>query len=217
MTARTYIRMPVKVTVSKKVGGQDGLGLRAQERRPAVRRPLGYRIDAGILQDFPDRGRGDPDAQDEQLAVDAPVAPAVVLPRQAQHQYTDGPYRRGSADPPGAGDAGVVSGDQVAVPTQHGLGAYQQSDPAEHVAGESVQQGGEQGPISRGEPDLLAVQLPFEDHDLVPQGEDFRVLGPVAHGKQPQHRQRVGHAEVGQFQQHEQASSPSGRQRSDAR
>jgi hypothetical protein len=92
----------------------------------------------------------------------------------------------------------VVSGDQVAVPSQHGLGAYQQSDPAEHGAGEPVQQRGEQGPVSGGEPDLLAVQLPFEDHDLVPQCQDFRILGSVTHREQAQHRQRVGHAEVGQ-------------------
>ena len=39
--------------------------------------------------------------------------------------------------------------------------AYQQSDPAEHLAGESAQQGGEQGPVGEGEPDLLTVQLPF--------------------------------------------------------
>jgi hypothetical protein len=36
-----------------------------------------------------------------------------------------------------------------------------------------------EGPVGSGEPDLLAVQLPFEDHDLVPQGQDLRVLGPV--------------------------------------
>jgi hypothetical protein len=61
-----------------------------------------------------------------------------------------------------------------------------------------VQQGGEEGPISRGELDLLAVQPSFEDRDLVAQGEDFGVLSAVAHGQQPEHRQRVGHAEVGE-------------------
>jgi hypothetical protein len=50
------------------------------------------------------------------------------------------------------------------------------------VAGESVQQGGEEGPVGGGELDFLAVQLSFEDHDLVAQGEDLRVLVPVAHG-----------------------------------
>jgi hypothetical protein len=61
-----------------------------------------------------------------------------------------------------------------------------------------VQQSGEQGTISESESDLVAVHLPFEDGDLVSQGQNFRVLGPIAHRQQPQHRQRVGHAEVRQ-------------------
>jgi hypothetical protein len=59
------------------------------------------------------------------------------------------------------------------------------------------------------------VQLSFEDHDLVPEGEDLGVLGTVAHWQQPQQCERVGHAEVRQSKQHDQASSPSGRQRYD--
>jgi hypothetical protein len=71
---------------------------------------------------------------------------------------------------------------------------------AEHRAGESVQQGGEQRPVGVGEPDLLAVQLPFQDGELVSQGEGLGVFGPVTHRQQSQHRQSVGHAEVRQSQ-----------------
>jgi hypothetical protein len=78
-----------------------------------------------------------------------------------------------------------MSGDQVAMPAQDRFGAHEQSDPAQRVAGEPVQQGGEEGPISMGEPDLLALQMSLEDHDLVAQSEDFGVLGPVTHGQQP--------------------------------
>jgi hypothetical protein len=92
----------------------------------------------------------------------------------------------------------VVPGDQVAVPAQHSLGAHEQPDPAQHGAGESVQQGGEEGPIGGSELDLLAVDLPFQNHDLMSQGKDFGVFGMVAHGQQPQHRQRVGCTEVRQ-------------------
>jgi hypothetical protein len=74
-----------------------------------------------------------------------------------------------------------------------------------------VQQCGLQGAVGRGEADSLAVQLALKDYDLVPEGDDLDVIGPVAHRKQPQHRQRVGHAEVSQSKQREQASSPSGR------
>jgi len=73
-----------------------------------------------------------------------------------------------------------------------------------------VQQGGEERPISRGEPDLPAVQLPFDDCDLMAQCEDLGVLSPVAHRQKAKHRERVGHAEIRQSKQHEAASSPSG-------
>ncbi len=120
------------------VGGEDGVGRGAQERRPAGRGALGCWVDAGILKDLPDGGRGDRDAQDGQLTVDAPVPPRAVLPRQTEHQRPDRPDRRRTAGPLGAGDASRVCGDHVAVPAQHGLGAYQQPDLAEHGAGEPV-------------------------------------------------------------------------------
>jgi len=46
-------------------------------------------------------------------------------------------------------------------------------DPAERVAGEPVQENGDEGPISRGEPRFLAMQLSLEDCDPVAQGEDL--------------------------------------------
>jgi hypothetical protein len=79
-----------------------------------------------------------------------------------------------------------------------------------------VQQGGEEGPIGGSELDLLAVYLPFRNHDLMSQGRDFGVFGMVAHGQRPQHRQRVGYIEVGQSKWHGTASSSSHRQRSHA-
>jgi hypothetical protein len=69
--------------------------------------------------------------------------------------------------------------------------------------------------VGGSEPDALAVQLPFIDHDLVAQCEDFRVLGPVTHGQRPQQRERVGHTRVRQSKQHGHASSSSRRHRSD--
>jgi hypothetical protein len=103
---------------------------------------------------------------------------------------------------------GVACGDQVAVPAQHGLGAHQQPDLVWYVAGNSVQQGSKVGPVGRGEPGGRAVQLPFEDGDLVAQGEDLHVLGAIAHGQQAQHRQRVGHTEVRESKEHSMTSSP---------
>ena len=175
----------------------------------------GCRVDAGVFEDLPHGGGGDPDAEDEQLAVDAPVPPRAVLPREAQHQQPDRPNRARPADTLRPRDPGVTGGDQVAVPAQHRLRTHQQPHPVQHVAGESVQQGRQEGPVGGSEPDLatLAVELPFEDRDLVAQGQDLHVLGPVAHRQQPQHRQPVGHGEVRQSKQHSTASSPIGAHR----
>jgi hypothetical protein len=60
----------------------------------------------------------------------------------------------------------------------------------------------QQRPIDPGQPSLLAVQLPFENRDLVSQREDLGVLVTVAHWQQPKQRDRVDHAEVGQSKQH---------------
>ncbi len=72
------------------VGGQDRLGLGAQELRPArAGVPAWGWVDARGGEDFPD-GRGrHTDTQCGQLAVDAPVAPGAVFPRQAQYQGFD--------------------------------------------------------------------------------------------------------------------------------
>jgi hypothetical protein len=108
----------------------------------------------------------------------------------------------------------VPSGEQVAVPAQDGPGTYEQPDAAEDIAGELVQQRGEEHPIGLRELHLLAVQLPLEHGELVAEGEDLRIFGLITHRQQPQHRQRVGHLEVRQSQEHSGASSRSCRQRS---
>ena len=54
---------------------------------------------------------------------------------------------------------------QVAVPPQDGVGAYQQPYPPQHVAGESVQQRREEGPVRAMEPYPLPGQLPLPEND----------------------------------------------------
>jgi hypothetical protein len=159
----------------EEVSGDDGAGLGAQERCPGVACSLGCRVDTGVLEDFPHGGGGDRDAQHEQFAVDSVVPPRAVLAGQAQHQPADRPDRWWPPDPCGPADRRVPVSDQVAVPAQHGLRTSSRDIP-EYVAGQPVQQCGEKRRIGRGEPDLLAVQVPFEDCDLVPEREDLDVL-----------------------------------------
>jgi len=75
-----------------------------------------------------------------------------------------------------------------------------------------VEQGRQERPVGRTEADpvTLAVQLPFQNCDLMTKSEELRVLRPVAHRQQPQQPQPVGHDEVGQSKQHSIASSPIG-------
>src|SRR6266852_1343111 len=64
----------------EEVQRQDPLRLGPQELGPARSLPAGRGIDAGVLEDLPDRGRRHGDAEPGQLAVDAAVTPRLVLP-----------------------------------------------------------------------------------------------------------------------------------------
>lgn len=64
-------------------------------------------------------------------------------------------------------------------------------------------------PGRRFELDPLPVELALQHRELVAEGEDFCVFVMIAAWQQPQHREHVGDAEVGQSPQHEAASSRS--------
>jgi hypothetical protein len=89
----------------EQVGGeevqrQDPLRLGPQELRPAKAVPAGRWIDSGALEDLPDRRRRDRNAQSGELAVDPPVAPGLVVPRQPQYQRPDVAVHRGRPQRP---------------------------------------------------------------------------------------------------------------------
>ena len=118
--------------------------------------------------------------------MDAPVAPGRVLPGQTQHQHADGADGARSARVSRPGPGRMAASQQVAVPAQHRVRPHQQPEPAEHVAWEPVQQGGQERPVGGGEPRPDRAQLPFQHRDLVAQRQDLRIFVPVAHRKKPQ-------------------------------
>jgi hypothetical protein len=78
-----------------------------------------------------------------------------------------------------------TGGQQVAVPAQHRVGAYQQPDPVEQAAGELVQQGSQECAVTGREPRPGPSKLPLQDRDLMGQHQDLGVLVQVA-CQQPQ-------------------------------
>ncbi|WP_062441089.1 hypothetical protein [Herbidospora daliensis] len=71
---------------------------------------------------------------------------------------------------------------QIAVPAHDGVGPDEQLQPAQDVAGQRCQESGEERSILRSEPYPSAdAELPFENDDLVTQGEDLDVLVPISH------------------------------------
>lgn len=53
MTAKTYIGFAGQRHAFEEVGGEDGLGLGTQERRPGLAAPLRCWVDAGFFADLP--------------------------------------------------------------------------------------------------------------------------------------------------------------------
>ncbi len=78
------------------------------------------------LEDPADRGRADPMAELEQLALDPQVAPAVVFGGEPLDQHGDLGADRRSSDPV---RVSPLPGDQVAVPPENGAGRDQPVHP----------------------------------------------------------------------------------------
>jgi hypothetical protein len=155
----------------EEVGGEHCRGLRVQELPPrGVGVPLGRRGDLPGFEDTPDGGCADPVAELEQLTLDPLVAPAVVLGGEAPDKRGDLGTDRRPACPL---RIRPFPGDQTAVPPQDGSRGDQPVCP--QPPGQEPDQRGHDGSISPVEPGpgLSAAQ----HRDLVPQHQQFRVLG----------------------------------------
>lgn len=101
---------------------EDGLGLGVQEGGPGDVRALGRGIDAFGLEDFPDGGGRQLDAEEREFAVDAPVAPGGVFFGEAEYEAADGGDCARAAGTRVAAEADVTVIHEVAVPAQDGSG-----------------------------------------------------------------------------------------------
>ena len=158
------------------VARQQRVGLRMKEVSPRGGAAIGCGVDLLSFEDLPYGGRGNLDAEGGEFPAHPAVAPRRVLPDKAQDQNTDRADGRWPPGSPRSAGAGVALLHQIALPSQRGVRADQQSQPAQDLARQRGKERGEEGAVLRTELDLVCTEQPFKDGDLVTQDEDFRVL-----------------------------------------
>ena len=149
----------------------------SDERRGAGSMPAPCRIAQIVLA-------ASSDSEPGELAVDSPVAPGWVLPRQLQDQRADLPVVAGS--PGRRCGYGPAARNESSVPTTNRLGSHK--DAAPPVARQQPGERREQDPISRAA--VRPSNLPAKQDQLVPQDKDLdlvRSLRPATqHGQSEQ-------------------------------
>jgi hypothetical protein len=98
MNTRTYPLQQHGVHVQE-INREDPGGLGAQELPPGRAGPARRRIDARGTRDLPHRGRRNTNAELDELAVDPPVSPQRILPRQTDDK-ADGAQARSQPEVP---------------------------------------------------------------------------------------------------------------------
>ena len=84
-----------------------------------------------LLEDLPHCGGGDLDPQSRELAMDAPIPPRGVLTGEAQDQGADRADGGRASTPSRYAGRGMLPLEQVAVPAQDRVGAYQEKEMAQ--------------------------------------------------------------------------------------
>ncbi|MFF1360218.1 hypothetical protein [Streptomyces sp. NPDC058297] len=79
------------------------------------------------------------------------------------------------------GLSGVSAGDGVAVPSKYRVWPHQQAHLTQHLSWQVMEERRQERAVARVEPKLLPVQLPFENADLVAQGQDLGIFLTIAH------------------------------------
>src|SRR5262249_45727939 len=74
---------------SDEVALKDARRMRPQKSRPARLLPPRRGLDPGLMEDRPDRARGQRDPETDQLPLDPPVTPTRVLPCEPNDKLPD--------------------------------------------------------------------------------------------------------------------------------
>jgi hypothetical protein len=201
MTAKTYRRAPVRVRVSKKSQASRALAWLRRKSAHVVLAGSGAGGMPCSLEDLPHCGGGDLDPQGRELAMDAPIPPRGVLTGEAQDQGADRADGGRASTPSWYAGRGVLPFEQVAVPAQDRVGAYQEKELVQLVDREVVEQAGEDGAVGLGEG--RSADMALQNHELVSERKELDVLIAVAHRQQAKEGEGVGRGEVGQAQQHD--------------
>jgi hypothetical protein len=92
------------------------------------------------------------------------------------------------------------------MPAQHRVRTHEQPHTPQSGERHPVQQRRQERPIARREPYSITTELALEHCDLMAEGQDLRIFVPVVPRQQTQQRERVGHSQVDQSQQHSRSS-----------
>ena len=187
----------------EEITGDDLGSLLAQERPPGGRRPPWRWIEPVAAQHRTDRGRCDPDAQVLQFALDLLVAPARVVPGQADDQLLDVLVQRWSAGL--VVRVGPGAGHHPSVPAQQPLRPDQEPGPArprQHPTDGSQQRW-------VGGPEPWSRVWPGQHRELVPQHQELQILGGATSRLDKQLDEAAQH-QVGESWQHLGAASATG-------
>ncbi|MEV4890594.1 hypothetical protein AB0K48_14490 [Nonomuraea sp. NPDC055795] len=183
----------------EEVDGDDVFGLGGQELLPRWSAAARGGFDFGLVRDVPHGRSGDLVAEAGQFAVDPPVAPAGIVGGHAQHQGLD---RSCSGWPPGAATSTVVPHvrHELAVPDQQdGRGDREDLRPA----ASGYQRRERRQPQATGR--LLAHpwNLKTQNRALVPEHQQFRLLGDVTAQQQRRQGEQMSSDGIHRGQEHE--------------
>ena len=175
------------------IGRENAAGLYGQELLPRRTRTARCGVDPGVMQDLPHRGGRDAVAELDEFALHPPVSPGRIVDGHADNELADRVCR---ARPSGTPTGRVVPSacDQLSVP-----GEQRRRGHREHLApsapGDQPGQGREPQPVARlvaDPPDLTA-----QHRVLMPEHEEFGVLGHLTPGQHHQTAQQTAHEQVG--------------------